>query len=183
MIEPINLATDRLTLRPFVASDAVRLAAIAGSRRVADTTISVPHPLSAEGAAREIVGFREDWSRGTAATFAITLTGDSDACVGCVAIRHIDREHGEGELSFWIEESMAGKGLITEAARAAVDYTFGTLELNRVCAYHMVRNVASERVLAKLGFVIEGRLRQRVRKWGVYEDVLLWAILRQDWSH
>ena len=42
--------------------------------------------------------------------------------------------------------------------------------------------VVSGRVLAKLGLVQEGRVRQRVRKWGVYEDVLLWAILRRDRS-
>jgi RimJ/RimL family protein N-acetyltransferase len=37
-------------------------------------------------------------------------------------------------------------------------------------------------VLAKIGMSLEGRLRQRVRKWGEYEDVLLWAVLRQDRS-
>jgi [ribosomal protein S5]-alanine N-acetyltransferase len=35
--------------------------------------------------------------------------------------------------------------------------------------------------LQKNGFIQEGVLRQRVRKWGVFEDVKLWAILRQDW--
>ncbi len=44
----------------------------------------------------------------------------------------------------------------------------------------MVRNPASGRVLEKIGFVREGLLRQRVRKWGVYEDVVLCALLRRD---
>src|SRR5262249_2743839 len=90
--------------------------------------------------------------------------------------------HEVAELSFWITESAAGHGYITEAARAALDYGFRELGLNRVCAYHMVRNAASGRVLARIGMSQEGRLRQRVRKWGVYEDVLLWAVLRSDWS-
>jgi hypothetical protein len=42
-------------------------------------------------------------------------------------------------------------------------------------AYHMVRNVASKRVLERLGMSQEGCLRSRVRKWGVFEDVLVWA--------
>ena len=45
----------------------------------------------------------------------------------------------------------------------------------------MVRNPASGRVLEKVGMKREGLLRQRVRKWGVFEDVILVAILRDDW--
>jgi RimJ/RimL family protein N-acetyltransferase len=46
----------------------------------------------------------------------------------------------------------------------------------------MVRNPASGKVLQKNGFVQEGLLRQRVRKWGVFEDVALLAILHRDWQ-
>ena len=45
----------------------------------------------------------------------------------------------------------------------------------------MTRNPASGRVLERNGFHREGVLRQRVRKWGRYEDVALWALLREDW--
>jgi RimJ/RimL family protein N-acetyltransferase len=47
----------------------------------------------------------------------------------------------------------------------------------------MARNPASGNVLKKNGFVQEGLLRQRVRKWGVFEDVVLLAILREDWEN
>ena len=45
----------------------------------------------------------------------------------------------------------------------------------------MARNPASGRVLARIGMKEEGILRQRVKKWGVFEDVLVWAVLRGDW--
>ena len=54
------------------------------------------------------------------------------------------------------------------------------LGLNRIYAHHMVRNPGSGRVLEKIGFVGEGMLRERVRKWGVYEDVVLCAVLRRE---
>jgi len=60
-------------------------------------------------------------------------------------------------------------------------YGFEVLGLNRLYAYHMTRNPASRRVLEKNGFRKEGVLRQRVRKWGKFEDVALWAFLREDW--
>ena len=67
--------------------------------------------------------------------------------------------------------------------QAVVRYVFESLGLNRLYAYHMVRNPASGRVLEKNGFKQEGLLRQRVRKWGRFEDVAQWAILRQEWQN
>jgi RimJ/RimL family protein N-acetyltransferase len=69
-----------------------------------------------------------------------------------------------------------------EALAAVLRYAFQDLDLNRVYAYHMVRNPMSGRVLSRLGFEVEGILRQRVRKWGLFEDVVLQALLRADWS-
>jgi RimJ/RimL family protein N-acetyltransferase len=74
-----------------------------------------------------------------------------------------------------------GKGYATEAGRAALRFGFEHLELNRIWAYHMVRNPASGRVLAKVGMEREGLLRQHVRKNEVFEDVVLMALLRQEW--
>jgi RimJ/RimL family protein N-acetyltransferase len=70
---------------------------------------------------------------------------------------------------------------MSEAVGATVGYAFTTLPLNRLYAHHMTRNPASGRVLERNGFQREGVLRQRVRKWGRYEDVALWALLREDW--
>ena len=61
-------------------------------------------------------------------------------------------------------------------------FAFESLGLNRVYAHHMVRNPASGRVLAKLGMQREGLLRQRVRKNDAFEDVVLCALVREDWA-
>ena len=62
-----------------------------------------------------------------------------------------------------------------------VQFGFKALNLNRLYAYHMLRNPASGKILEKNGFTQEGLLRQRVIKWGRFEDVALWAILRKEW--
>ena len=123
------LRTDRLLLRPFEVTDAARLAELAAARAIVDTMISIPYPLSVHNARREIVRFEEEWESGAAATFAITLREHPEQCVGSVAIRHIDREHEEGELSFWIAEAEQGNGYATEAAGAVVEYAFRELGL------------------------------------------------------
>jgi RimJ/RimL family protein N-acetyltransferase len=99
-----------------------------------------------------------------------------------VGLREIDAEHSQAEMGFWIGVQSWGKGYATEAARRVVRYAFEELKLNRVYAHHMVRNPASGRVLEKVGLKREGLLRQRVRKWGVFEDVVLLAILHDDWA-
>ena len=71
---------------------------------------------------------------------------------------------------------------MSEAVGAVVRFAFECLGLNRLFAYHMLRNPTSGRVLEKNGFSQEGLLRQRVQKWGQFEDVALWAILRQEWQ-
>ena len=85
-------------------------------------------------------------------------------------------------MGFWIGVQSWGKGYATEAAGRVIRYAFEELRLNRVYAHHMLRNPASGRVLEKVGMKREGLLRQRVRKWGVFEDVVLLALLRQDWA-
>ncbi len=71
---------------------------------------------------------------------------------------------------------------MSEALAPLLHFGFENLGLNRLYAYHMVRNPGSGKVLRKNGFIQEGVLCQRIRKWDVFEDVQLWAILRQDWQ-
>jgi RimJ/RimL family protein N-acetyltransferase len=100
--------------------------------------------------------------------------------IGSVGLRDIDREHEQAELGFWIGREWWGHGYAREAAAAVIAFGFGVLGLNRICAHHMERNPAAGRVLQAAGMQREGILRQRVRKWGAYEDVVLYAILRDD---
>lgn len=173
------IRTARLLLRPLEPEDAGALAAVAGERRIADTTISVPHPFGPAVAERWIAACLKDNARGSRLGLAILPEGSGEL-IGYIGLHHIDREHGEAEISFWIGSGHEGRGLVSEACEALIDHGFEALGLNRICAFHMARNPGSERVLAKLGFQREGLLRQRVRKWGVYEDVLVWSRLRSD---
>ena len=173
-VSPI-LQSERLVLRPFHAIDARDVARIAGSRAIADTTISIPHPMTVEGARNWIAT-----SLGVVThhqhAFAITDAAASTV-VGGIALRDIDREHGQAELSFWLDPAQWGRGYAREAAARIVIYAFADVGLHRLVAYHMVRNQASGHVLTRLGFIQEGLLRARVRKWGVLEDVCAYALL------
>jgi RimJ/RimL family protein N-acetyltransferase len=173
------LRTERLVLRPFMEEDAPRLAALAGTRRVADTTASIPHPYSPEQALGEIRRFQAELQSGSSTHFVFALA-ESEEWFGEVLLKLIDTVHSQAELGFWIDAASSGKGYVTEASGAALRYAFGPLALNRINAHSMVRNQPSAKVLTRLGFRHEGVLRQRVRKWGVFEDVDAWSLLRGD---
>ncbi len=180
MIKPTILETLRLRLRPLEASDRSPIEKCASVREIADTMISIPHPYPPGEAERYVARQEADQKAGRSVTFTIRLKAEGSFC-GLVEVRDIDREHSQGELSFWLAVEAWGRGYMSEAIQAVVRYGFEGLGLNRLYAFHMMRNPACGRLLEKSGFKQEGLLRQCVRKWGQFEDVALQAILRQEW--
>lgn len=180
MLDRSILETTRLILRPLSLTDAPSLQSVASVREIADTMISIPHPYPDGEAQRYIHRQIAEFETEHAFTFAIYLQSDR-VFSGIIEIRDIDRAHAQAELSFWLATELWGKGYMSEALQPIIRFGFETLDLNRLYAYHMVRNPGSGKVLAKNGFIQEGVLRQRVYKWGVFEDVKIWAMLRQDW--
>ncbi|MBA7486705.1 hypothetical protein ES707_22266 [subsurface metagenome] len=173
--QPI-LPTDHLLLRPFGLEDAPQVQRLCGDYAVAATTL-LPYPYLDGLAEVWIASLREGIERGDAAAFAVTLAGEG-SLIGGVRLR-IDTDHARGELGFWVARRCWGRGYATEAVSAVIEYGFSVLGLHRVHAMHFSRNPASGRVMEKCGMLPEGRFREHVRKWGVYEDVDLWGVFRE----
>lgn len=171
--------TARLRLRAFALADAPAVEALAGDRRVADTTTTIPHPYPAGGAEAWIALHGPAWDSGAGVTYAITDAGDG-TLLGAVALT-ITPAHAVAELGYWIGVAAWGRGYATEAAAALCDLAFGTLGTHRIQARHYVRNPASGRVMQKLGMRHEGTLRDAVRKGGRFEDLALYAVLAPEW--
>jgi len=175
------LETARLILRPFSLDDAPTVVRQAGRREIADTTIAIPHPYP-EAQARDWISRQSaTWREGREIVFAIVLRSER-RLIGAIGLREINSEHRQAELGFWIGVDWWGRGYATESARAVLGFGFQSLRLNRIYAHHMVRNPASGRVLEKIGMKKEGLLRERVRKWEIFEDVVILATLRSEWQ-
>ncbi|MGB3544634.1 GNAT family N-acetyltransferase [Rubrivirga sp.] len=170
--------TERLTLRPVEAGDASAIGAVARLREIADTMISIPHPYPDGEAERFVAARRADLEGGRGSTF-VAETHDGAFC-GLAEIWDTDLEHEQAGLSFWLAPDAWGRGYMSEIVRVIIEVGFGHLGMNRLYAPHVTRNPASGRVLEKNGFSLEVVLRQRVRKWGRFEDVALWSRLASD---
>lgn len=173
-----TLTTDRLILRPFAPADAADVQRMAGSKQVASTTMNIPHPYEDGVAEKWIAGHAVAFAADKSLTLAISLTGDG-RLVGAISLG-INRRHRRAELGYWIGPEFWSNGYCTEAARAVLAYGFERLDLHRIVAHHLTRNPASGRVMNKIGMTHEGSLRQHVDKWGVFEDLESYGLLRDE---
>lgn len=174
-----TLTTRRLVLRPLRMEDAPDVQRLAGDRRVAATTLHVPHPYE-DGMAEEWIGRHEERWR-TEGRLTLAVTTEDDGLVGVVGIWP-KWEHRRAELGYWIAVPFWGRGYATEAARAVVAYGFAVLGLKRVEAHYLAGNPASGRVMEKLGMTREGVLRQHIVKWDETYDVVLYGILESEFE-
>jgi ribosomal-protein-alanine N-acetyltransferase len=175
-----TLRTERLLLRPFSLTDAPLVQYFAGEREVASPTLNIPHPYESGMAEAWINTHQADFESGKSATFAIVLA-DSGQLVGAIGLS-FSGAHERAEIGYWIGRPYWGKGYATEASAACLAYAFEERHVNRVFAAHMTRNPASGRVMQKLGMRFEGRFRQHISRWGQFEDLDFYAILREEYA-
>lgn len=175
-----QLYTRRLQLRPFRIADGPTVERLAGDRAVADTTLNIPHPYPEGGGAQWIATHADGWNRGERLTLAICSRDDTEPLLGAVSL-HISPQHSHGEIGYWVSANDWGKGYATEATEALVEYALTTLRLHRVYGRHFTRNVASGRVMQKVGMQLEGINRDAFEKWSKFEDVAMYSILDSEW--
>ena len=178
---PPELVTERLVLRELRPSDAAAVAAGAGDRRVAAFLVQVPSPYPIALARRWIAHRIEWWDDARGVTLAVTLRDAPDMLLGTVSLRRYIRDR-RAELGYWLAQPAWGHGFATEAATVVIDFGFRELGLARIYAQVIADNRASLRVLDKLGMVNEGVKRQHVVKARRLHDVVLYGLLREEWS-
>lgn len=175
-----SIQTQRLLLRPFQGSDAPDVRQLAGDRAIAATTLSIPYPYEAGIAEAWIQTHAEQFAQRQAVHFAVTLIQQAQL-IGAIGLG-VDQDNHWAELGYWIGKPYWGKGYCTEAALAVVQFGFEQWGLHRIQSTHFTKNPASGRVMQKIGMSYEGYRRQQIFKWGCYEDIKLYGILKSDWQ-
>ena len=145
------LETSRLTLRPSDAADAPRASEIQSNWNVTRNLRMAPFPPDSADIAAWFAAHEVEWRAGTAYRFAILCDG---RMIGLADIDEI--ADGEGDLGYWLEEPAWGQGFAFEAAQALVRFAFDSAGLTALNSGHVADNLASGRVLTKLGFRYRG---------------------------
>jgi len=102
--------------------------------------------------------------------------------IGSAGLHNWNREAHYAELGYDIAQQYWGDGYATEVARAIIEFGWQQMKLNRIEADVVQGNIASMKIMERLGFKQEGILRQRLRKGGKYYDVFLYGLLRKEYD-
>lgn len=102
--------------------------------------------------------------------------------VGTIGFHHFDIKDGKTEIGYWLSETQTGQGIITRATRACTDFALGPLGLNRVEILCATGNERSAAVPRRLGYTHELIKRQSNALRGEFQDMHVFAMLKQDWT-
>jgi len=127
---------------------------------------------------------RQEALDGTDYSFFIFLPdGGKEELVGGITLSNVRRRAAQFvNLGYWMGQSYAGKGIMTEAVSVVVPFVFDTLDLHRIHAAFLPGNTASRRVLEKNGFVEEGFAKHYLQIDGRWEDHVLFGLTRERYD-
>jgi len=171
-----RLETVRLVLRALAPGDAEDIFAYAADPDVAQYTLWSAHTTLEDS--RQFIAWI---SGGSLACWAIVQPAIGQVIGTSFLHSHHAQQH-RAEIAFNLAKHAWGRGYATEAAQAVIRAGFAHYDLNRIEGTCMLGNVASARVMEKVGMCYEGILRQYVWAKGAFHDMKLYAILREDVS-
>lgn len=177
MSAPPFLIGDRIYLRGLEPEDAPTLRGFLNNVEVI-RNITVVRPVSLQ----DELDFIETMRKGTdKITFGLALKSD-ERLIGVTSLMEIDTRNRHAAFGILIGDPAEwDKGYGTEATRMMVDYAFRTQNLNRVWLRVYEYNPRGRRAYEKVGFAVEGVLRQDNYRDGRYWDTTQMSILRSDW--
>lgn len=183
-----TLTTRRLLLRQISREDTAGIFAFKSNPDVTGRYGREPHASLAHTAAW-IEGILANYERRESLLWVIEPKPELQAqaaslprLAGSVVLWNFDEEIRCVELGYELHPATWGQGLASEACLAILEYAFNRMEVNRIEACPLAGNPASSRLLEKLGFTYEGRLRERVFHRGGYSDMLYYGLLREEWQ-
>ncbi|MGB3297409.1 MAG: GNAT family protein [Phormidesmis sp.] len=169
-----------LALRPLSPSDADVLFSLVDSNRLylrqwlpwLDNNQSVDDSLEFIRDSRERAGDNNG--------FALAICYEAQL-VGIVGLNYISWENRLSGIGYWLAEQYQGKGLVTRACKAVLDYGFTDLNLNRIDIRCAPKNLRSQAVAERLGLTYEGTLRDAEWLYEHFVDHRVYSMLQREW--
>ncbi|MEO0549030.1 MAG: GNAT family N-acetyltransferase [Pseudomonadota bacterium] len=159
-MNPIDIRTQRLRLRPPKHNDAEAVTALMSEKDISWNLGRAPYPYALHDAVDWIAQTAKARTEGTEYSLVIERAGEVIGSCG------VSLHFGQWELGYWIGKPYWGNGYVTEAARAVMDWAKNTLNADKFMAGHYTDNAASGTVLKKLGFKPVGEVSWHAKARG-----------------
>ena len=174
-----TLGTKRLLLRKLSLSDTADVFEYNSDPEVSKYMTWQAH-RSPEETREFIETIIRRYCKGQVAPWGIELR-ENTKLIGSCGFTAWDTDHARGEVGFVLSPNYSGRGYMTEALREVISFGFRRMALNRIEARCMIHNRASARLLERVGMMREGVLRQQICIRGIYYDMEMYSILRQEY--
>ncbi len=174
----INLRFEQYQIREFIANDVEAIVNNANNFRVSKyMRDSFPYPYTKENAVHWIEFVKKNYS-----TLFFAIANETELIGGIGAVPQTDVHRFSAEVGFWLGQSHWNKRIITKALPVFCNYLFSKFDFNRLTANVFEGNEASQRVLEKTGFVLEGKLHKSVFKENKFVDHYIYGLLKEDFK-
>jgi ribosomal-protein-alanine N-acetyltransferase len=180
VLTPTVLHTERLDLRWLIEDDVDAHYAIFSDPEVTRYWSGAPW-TAREQAVQGIADTLANYADGSGLRFAI-LVRDSGEMIGNATLHHFVEQNRRCEIGYALASKHWGHGYAVEALQAVLDHGFAQLDLNRIEADVDPANIASCRVLEKLGFRKEGYMPERWIVCGRTADTVNYGLLKRYWD-
>lgn len=115
--------------------------------------------------------------------FFVWERGRDDEIIGNLSLGSIQRHAAQFcYLGYGLSKNKQGKGFMSEAVKAVVEYGFKEKNLHRIMANYMPSNVRSGNLLRRLGFTVEGYAKDYLFLNGKWEDHILTSKSNPNWK-
>jgi len=175
-----QITTERLLLRPMQLNDAPFLFAF-WSDPMVSKHMNIETFTDVSQAQQMILLLQRLCTENKAIRWTILLR-HSNEVIGSCGFNYLDYENERAEFGYDLGYPYWGNGYAPEAIKAIICYGFDSLRLNRVEAKVEPENLNSIKVLKKLRFVEEGKLRQYEKSKGEFVDLIMFSMLRTEWT-
>jgi ribosomal-protein-alanine N-acetyltransferase len=172
----LTLETDRLLLRKMSMSDAADVFEYASNPEVAQYTSWSAHQTISDSQ-QFLESVIAKYAAGQPMDWGIAHKRDRKL-IGTCGFASWAISHARGEIGYVLSRQYWGQGYMTEAVKAVISFGFHVMLLNRIQATCMLENVASARVMEKVGMQYEGILREYAFFKNQYLDLKLYAIVK-----
>ncbi len=181
----MKLTTRRLILRDVELADAEPIKKYIDNINISRYLLVVPHPYTKKDALWWVNHCAEEQKKDprTSYELGIVLKTQPREVIGGAGITHIDSGQGTAELGYWLAEDYWRQGIMSEAVRKLISFSFEDLKLRRLIIPAFSGNAASNGLAKKLGFTFEGKLRQAAvcKATGEIHDENMHSLLRNEW--
>lgn len=175
------IETERLILRPLTVSDAQEMYDNWASSELATKylTWNAYNEKEFDSLLDRLKSMERYYQSNELYDWGIVIKS-KDILIGTITFVTVSEYHNAVELGYVIGPEWWGNEYVVEAGHALIDFAFNRLGVNRIEAFHDVRNPASGRVIEKLGMQYEGTHRDYRKLKGEYVTYKHYAILASD---